>query len=93
MNWACPKCGSAQHNAVKDSVLAFCLNCSWTEGDPMPIPDHSRRERIATAALQGLCAAVDDYSPSRFLDVDRFADDALAMADALIKQLDAPPNE
>lgn len=46
------------------------------------MPD--RRERIATAAMQGLLAA---DRPGRFCD---FAEDAVAFADALIAELDKP---
>lgn len=46
------------------------------------------REIAAIAALQGLCAAITNYDgPSRVIDMEGIAQDAVAMADALLKEL------
>lgn len=89
--WICPKC-DAHHADLSSRAadgLAHCDFCGWKEGDPLPLPDTSRRERIATAVLQGLCAGIGDYSPSQILNMNGMVDDALALADALIEGLDA----
>lgn len=45
----------------------------------------SVRDYFAAAALQGLCAATGpDYSPSRLLNMEGFAEDAYHMADAML---------
>lgn len=46
----------------------------------------SLRDYFAGQALTGLCAAVDDYSPSRLLDMEGFAVDAYSMADAMLAE-------
>jgi hypothetical protein len=49
----------------------------------------SKRELIAAMALQGLCAAIDNYAPNSILHPKGFAVDALDMADALLAELES----
>ena len=53
-----------------------------------PASTLSKRELIAAMAMQGLCAAITGYNgPSRLLDVEGMAQDAIGAADALLKEL------
>lgn len=54
----------------------------------MAAPGASRRERIATRALQGLLA-----NPAYFADYSKFASDAVRHADELIDELDKQGNK
>ena len=54
----------------------------------LPAMSLSKRELIAAMAMQGLCAAITGYNgPSRLLDVEGMAQDAIGAADALLKEL------
>ena len=58
--------------------IAYNLSCIAAS-----MPD--RRERIATAALQGLLA-----DPNGYASISGYATGAVALADALIAELDKP---
>lgn len=67
-----------------------------TRGRAFPVPllcfnEELLRDWFAGQALAGLCAAIDDYSPSRVVDPDGFATDAYAMADAMLKAREGTP--
>ena len=54
----------------------------------LPAMSLSKRELIAAMAMQGLCAAITGYNgPSRLLDVEGMAQDAIGAADALLEEL------
>ncbi len=54
----------------------------------LPAMSLSKRELIAAMAMQGLCAAITGYNgPSRLLNVEGMAQDAIGAADALLKEL------
>lgn len=51
----------------------------------------SQRDYFAGKALQGLCAAISEYSPSRVIDIEGTAREAVGLADALIAALTPNP--
>ena len=65
-----------------DDHMAEALKADMAKLDALAYRE--RRERIATAALQGLLAADFDYSTSAL------AERAVRYADALISELDKP---
>jgi hypothetical protein len=73
------------HHVINGEESAFAVNLGT--GDCAGL---SKREYLASAALQGLCAAITDYDgPSRLLDMDGIAKDAVELADALLAALSA----
>jgi hypothetical protein len=56
--------------------------------DRYEVPAPSRRERIATAALQGILAAAGEYWKPEWTTA--YAHAAVEQADALIAELDKP---
>jgi len=52
-----------------------------------PQPGLTKREFFAALAMQGLCAAQPDMQRGTIIDEDEIASDAVACADALLKEL------
>jgi hypothetical protein len=52
------------------------------------IPRDSQRRLFAGLCLQGLCAAISDYSPGSILSHESMAKEAVGLADALLMELD-----
>ena len=91
----CPECAKdfAQITSLKDQMTAPPKYQSIPTpparpNGSLPAMSLSKRELIAAMAMQGLCAAITGYNgPSRLLDVEGMAQDAIGAADALLEEL------
>ena len=85
----CPECAkelaqlcTSLQTPSPDTLSPGCLNSA------APASTLSKRELLAAMAMQGLCAAITGYNgPSRLLDMEGMAQDAIGAADALLKEL------